>query len=69
MRYEDYPDMATQGKPCVPWEQEIKNVMIAHAYVPWQNLCTTSTPMRGLKSGTVFPDLTNLYGLGKEMVR
>jgi len=69
MRQEDYPDMATLGKPCVPWEQVIQDVMIAHAYVPWQNLCTLQLPMKALKCGTVFAELTNLYGLGREMAR
>ena len=61
MKYEEYPDMATQAKPCVPWEQVISNVQIAHAYVPWQKLCTTLTPMQALRRGTAFPELNGLY--------
>ncbi len=61
MVYEDYPDMATMAKACVPWEQVISDVMLAHAYVPWQKLCETYKPMRGLKAGTVFPELYSPY--------
>lgn len=61
MKYEDYPDMATQARPCVPWEQVINDVQIAHAYVPWQKLCGTFVPMQALRKGTAFPELTGLY--------
>lgn len=61
MRMDDYPDMAAQGRPCVPWEQTITGVQIAHAYVPWQRLCGTFMPMQALKAGTAFPELTGMY--------
>ncbi len=49
-------------KACVPWEQVIKDVKIAHAYVPIQKLCTTLMPMKSLIEGTAFPELIDVYG-------
>lgn len=60
MIYNEYPDMATVSKICIPWEQEIKNVQLAHAYVPWQKMCDTLKPMRALKSGTAFPEFLSI---------
>jgi hypothetical protein len=47
---------------CVPQETVIYDVQLAHAYVPFEKLCTTFTPMTGLKNGTIFPPLMNGYG-------
>ena len=37
------------------------HVMLAHAYVPYQQFKTIYSPEEGLRKGTVFPELTNLY--------
>jgi len=39
------------------------DVRLAHAYVPWQRLCGTMSPLQSLKAGTIFPELTNQYGI------
>jgi hypothetical protein len=49
-------------EPCVPQETYLDNVKLAHAYVPFQKLCDTFTPLESLKKGTAFPPLVNLYG-------
>lgn len=46
---------------CIPQETEIKDVRLAHAYVPFQKLCNTFTPMASLKKGTIFPPLVDMY--------
>lgn len=57
-----YPDMAVApDKACVPWEKVIKDVKLAHAYVPIQNFCKTYAPLKSLMEGTAFPDLVNGY--------
>ncbi len=62
MKHEDYPDMyAPQSTACVPMETTITDVQLAHAYVPWEKMCATFTPLRSLKAGTAFPPLTGLY--------
>lgn len=55
-------------KRCVPQETEITDVKLAYAYVPFQKLCETFPPLEGLRKGTIFPPLYNVYGwerLGK----
>ena len=52
---------APQDKPCVPQETVIKNVKLANAYVPFEKMCTTYTPMRALEEGTAFPELSDPY--------
>lgn len=42
---------------CIPQETVIRNVRLATAYVPFQNLCTLFTPLEALKRGTAFPEL------------
>ncbi|MGI5849347.1 MAG: spore coat associated protein CotJA [Christensenellales bacterium] len=55
------PDMYASEQMCIPQETTIKNVQLAHAYVPFQKLCTTYTPMRALEEGTAFPEFGNSY--------
>ncbi len=58
---ENVADMMAPGSSCVPLETPIMNVRLAHAYVPWQKLCGTMTPLQSLKSGTIFPELLGHY--------
>ena len=51
-----HPDMHA-GNSCIPWETTIENVKLANAYIPFEKLCTTYTPMRSLIEGTAFPEL------------
>ena len=60
---ENVADMMAPGSTCVPLETPIMDVRLAHAYVPWQKLCGTMSPMQSLKSGTIFPELTDQYGI------
>jgi hypothetical protein len=56
------PDMNMPGTgSCVPQETVIKDVKLAHAYVPFQKMCATYMPLEGLIMGTIFPPLTGLY--------
>ena len=67
-----YPKMsncAPQDKMsnCVPQETVIKDVRLAAAYVPYENLCALFTPVEALKRGTAFPELYSPYeGKAKE---
>ncbi len=47
---------------CIPQEESIHNVQLAHAYVPFQKLCDTFRPLEALRKGTIFPELYNVYG-------
>jgi hypothetical protein len=60
---EDVAGMMAAGSACVPLETPIMNVRLAHAYVPWQRLCGTMSPLQSLKEGTIFPELTGHYGV------
>ena len=60
---ENVVDMMAPGSTCVPLETPIMDVRLAHAYVPWQKLCGTMSPVQSLKSGTIFPELTDQYGI------
>jgi hypothetical protein len=40
--------------------------MLAHAYVPFQNLVCIYPPMKGLAAGTIFPELDRPYGVDPE---
>ena len=64
MIMDKYPDMApmTADRSCVPQETVITNVQLAHAYVPFEKMCSTFTPLTGLKQGTIFPPLVGVYG-------
>jgi hypothetical protein len=46
---------------CIPQEMVIRNVRLAAAYVPYQQLCTLLSPMEALKHGTIFPELYSPY--------
>jgi hypothetical protein len=50
---------------CIPQEMVIRNVRLAAAYVPYQQLCTLLSPIEALKHGTAFPELYSPYE-GKE---
>ncbi len=51
---------------CIPQETVIKDVKLAHAYVPIQHMCETFMPLESLRKGTIFPPLVNGYGWDKE---
>lgn len=53
--------LLSQSGNCIPQETILRNVKLAHAYVPFQKLCTTLSPMEGLKKGTIFPELFSPY--------
>lgn len=59
------PEVSTDK--CIPQETNIYDVKLAHAYVPFQKLCDTFTPLESLKKGTAFPPLTNLYRWERRM--
>lgn len=40
--------------------------MLAHAYVPFQQLVGIYPPMKGLAAGTIFPELDRPYGVDPE---
>ncbi|WP_010249656.1 spore coat associated protein CotJA [Acetivibrio cellulolyticus] len=40
--------------------------LLAHAYVPFQNLVSIYPPMKGLAAGTIFPELDRPYGVDPE---
>ncbi|MHC1684499.1 MAG: spore coat associated protein CotJA [Clostridiaceae bacterium] len=46
---------------CIPQETVIKNVRLAAAYVPYQQMCTLLSPLDALKHGTAFPELYSPY--------
>jgi hypothetical protein len=48
-------------KDCMPQESYISNVVLAHAYVPFQKLCNTFSPIGSLTRGTAFPPLYETY--------
>lgn len=67
MMMNNYPDMHTLGnRNCIPQETVIRNVQLAHAYVPFQKMCSTFEPIMGLRKGTIFPELLNVYSLKGE---
>lgn len=52
---------------CIPQELVIRNVRLAAAYVPYQQLCTLLSPIEALKHGTAFPELYSPYeGINKK---
>lgn len=55
------PAVPAMRSDCVPQETEIKDVKLAHAYVPFQKLCRTFSPLESLKKGTAFPPLYDVY--------
>jgi hypothetical protein len=46
---------------CIPQETIIRDVRLAAAYVPYQNICTLFSPIEALRRGTVFPELYSPY--------
>ena len=48
------------SEQCVPQETYLNNVNLANAYVPFQKLCDTYTPLGSLTRGTAFPPLYSL---------
>jgi hypothetical protein len=46
---------------CIPQETFLTNVRLARAYVPFQKLCNTFSPVEGLVKGTIFPELFSPY--------
>jgi hypothetical protein len=63
MIIDNQPDMYMQAAGgCVPQETVIKDVELAHAYVPFEIMCSTFMPLEALKKGTAFPPLYNVYG-------
>jgi hypothetical protein len=44
---------------CTDHEATITDVELANAYVPFQKLCPTFSPMASLRNGTIFPGLYN----------
>ena len=49
-------------KTCVPQETMINNVELANAYVPFEKMCGTFSPLSALKKGTAFPPLYAVSG-------
>ncbi len=49
------PEVASEQ--CIPQETYISNVELARAYVPFEKLCRTYTPLGALIRGTAFPPL------------
>jgi hypothetical protein len=47
---------------CIDHETELRDVELAHAYVPFQKFCPTFMPLTALRKGTVFPGLVGVYG-------
>lgn len=46
---------------CIPQEITIRNVRLAAAYVPYQQMCNLLDPMEALAYGTIFPELYSPY--------
>ncbi len=46
--------------------QPITNARLAHAYVPFQFLQCLYTPEKGLRQGTIFPELDRAYSMDVE---
>lgn len=61
------PGAAAEG--CIPQETTIKDVKLAHAYVPIQKFCKTYAPVTALTKGTIFPALSGLYDGYWKMMR
>jgi len=62
---EEAVDMCTMQYYCA---QPICCPKLAHAYVPFQCLNCLYTPEKGLKQGTIFPELDRPYGADPEYV-
>lgn len=53
-------------EPCPQYPVCPSNPKLAHAYVPFQYLKCIYPPMKGLRQGTIFPELDRPYGLDPE---
>lgn len=51
---------------CIPMPVMPMMPQLAHAYVPFQQLYCLYPPMKGLESGTIFPELDRPYGVDPE---
>lgn len=49
------------NKECVPYEEYIKIVKLARAYVPFQKLCSIYDQNEAMVKGTIFPELASSY--------
>ena len=58
---EMYDDNCSPKMNCIPQEMVIRNVRLAAAYVPYQQLCELFNPLEALKRGTAFPELYSPY--------
>ncbi|SKA80937.1 Spore coat associated protein JA (CotJA) [Clostridium sp. USBA 49] len=56
-----YNEPCIPMQECIPQEMVIKNVRLATAYVPYQNLCELFKPLEALKRGTAFPELYSKF--------
>lgn len=52
---------SNQNTECVPYEQCIKVVELARAYVPFQELCSIYDENESMIKGTIFPELASPY--------
>ncbi|WP_250278167.1 spore coat associated protein CotJA [[Clostridium] colinum] len=50
-----------QNKECIPYEEYIKVVELARAYVPFQKLCSIYDANESMIKGTIFPELARGY--------
>ncbi len=48
-------------KECIPYEEYIKVVKLARAYVPFQKLCSIYDDEEAMIKGTIFPELARPY--------
>lgn len=62
-RYDNMP------MECIDQETELYDVELARAYVPFQIMCETFSPLSGLKKGTIFPPLYDVYGWDRKGMR
>ena len=51
----------THESNCKCKESPIRDVQLAHAYVPFQKLCSLLSPQESLRVGTAFPELFSPY--------
>lgn len=59
----EIPDMCKMQYYC---PMPILGARLAHAYVPFQCLCCLYPPEKGLRQGTIFPELDRPYGTDPE---
>ena len=59
-----HSDNCNNQQDCIPYEEYIKVVELARAYVPFQKLCGIFDLNEGLIQGTIFPELASPYCKG-----